>query len=1124
MRCGLLLGFLLAGVPYPAWPQTRILEPAQAIERDLAAHQTNQFEIAGKAGDYVRVTVEGRGALLRVAVFDPEGQSIFNQDRMGGSRDSICWAQVTERGGSYRIEVTSNESGRDLAHYAITLVESRPAQERDRVRAEAASALANGHTQQDAGNGDAALADFQQSSELAKLATDAALEAEARFQSAQALFIAGRPREAVPAYERAIGMWRASGDQSDEARGLVALGKLYGDTQQSAKAIDPLNRALAIAESIGDAAEQAEALRELGSAAGARSEYVKAQDLFQRGLSLAHQARDRHTAADILNMLGVLDQYTGKDKEALANYESALAIRRAISDRAGIAQSTTNLGVFHRNLGEAREAIRYYQDALAVRKQLPNSQGIANTLENLAVAQADLGNFEESITLGLQSADLFRKSNARRGEVFALINVGDVYSRLGDTTKALDNYARALDIAKAAGERRGQAIVLLSIGSIHLSRKEFAKAADADGEALEISQAAGNQREIALALLALADAANSQGDWSAALDRGQEALDAIRKIDDRREEGRALSLMGDALRHQNPSAGLETLQSALAIQQQLVDPDQEALTHSRMAHAEEQMGDLPGAREHALAALDLLESVRRNAPPEGPRVSFEASKRGFYLEAADILVRLDRQSPGAGFDSEAFQISERARARGLLDQLGQDGVGYGRDVSPALARETRSTLELIDAKASLLTRLLSSRSTASRAASVRSQLDALESKYGIERAQIRHGCPRCETLIDPQPLALDAIQGDLDHHSILLEYMLGPERGYLWVVTKTSLQLFDMPASSEIEKLVRQARAALTEPAETMGGESAGDVRARLASSERDFSRLAQVLARMLFPQGVELSGRRVLIAADGPLYYLPFQALLPASSEVLLIPSASGFAMLRRTGESGTQPRNSIAIFADPLYQAGSDQLPRLRLSREEALRIAAVAPGVKTIILGAHATRAAAEDASLGQYAILHFAAHALIDQERPELSGIALADGELRLPDIYNLSLHARLVVLSACRTALGASEEGEGPISLARAFLYAGAGGVVASLWDVDDRATEIFMTHFYEGLFGHGFSAAGALQFARQSVQSNPVWRHPYYWAGFVLIGDSPTLSSRRHGYDPSSSRAPARIP
>ena len=195
---------------------------------------------------------------------------------------------------------------------------------------------------------------------------------------------------------------------------------------------------------------------------------------------------------------------------------------------------------------------------------------------------------------------------------------------------------------------------------------------------------------------------------------------------------------------------------------------------------------------------------------------------------------------------------------------------------------------------------------------------------------------------------------------------------------------------------------------------------------------------------------------------------------------------------------------------ESGFGALSRLHFSREEAQAIESLAnPARRWIALDFDASRAAVEKPQLSRYRIVHFATHGLIDSRRPELSGIVLSmvdreghpqDGFLRLHEIYNLKLNADLVVLSACRTALGEAVRSEGMIGLARGFMYAGAPQVLASLWSVDDRATAEFMRRFYEALLQRGLAAPAALQAAQLSMVQEARWKDPYYWSAFVLQG------------------------
>ncbi|HEX8117134.1 MAG TPA: CHAT domain-containing protein, partial [Pyrinomonadaceae bacterium] len=338
--------------------------------------------------------------------------------------------------------------------------------------------------------------------------------------------------------------------------------------------------------------------------------------------------------------------------------------------------------------------------------------------------------------------------------------------------------------------------------------------------------------------------------------------------------------------------------------------------------------------------------------------------------------------------------------------------------------------------------------------------------------------------------------------------------------------------------------------------------RRRVAEADRGYARAAERLSQMLLePAAAELGDKRLLVVAEGALQYVPFAALpapevagakrggvspspLVAGHEVVMLPSASTVAVLRsesRARPTGKVP-GAVAVIADPVFDADDPRLgrshprareqaaqssvlrdvvraadeagvrlERLRAAGDEADRIAALAPKSQVLrAVGLDANKARASGPELSRYRILHFATHALVNSQHPELSGIVLSlvdelgrpqDGFFRLHEIYNLAprLGADLVVLSACQTALGREIKGEGLVGLTRGFMYAGAPRVVASLWRVDDQATAELMGLFYEGMLKRGLPAPRALKEAQVRMAARRP--SPYYWAAFMLQGE-----------------------
>jgi len=392
---------------------------------------------------------------------------------------------------------------------------------------------------------------------------------------------------------------------------------------------------------------------------------------------------------------------------------------------------------------------------------------------------------------------------------------------------------------------------------------------------------------------------------------------------------------------------------------------------------------------------------------------------------------------------------------------------------------------------------------------------------------------------------------------LLLEYALGEERSYLWAVTKTDKFSYELPARKEIEDVAKDLYRLLS-ASQLTGDETFQERRERLLRTETQQAEVIDRLSSLVLgPVAYILGNKRLIIVPDGALQYVPFQILtapnlssnsaaepLVVRNEIVNEPSASILALVLNETKNRPQATNSVAVLADPVFEANDPrvsstsvfrtavqgsketdvqralrdvglsgeglQIPRLMSSREEADSIIKVVPwGTALEALGFDASRTTVGTAELGRYRIVHFATHGLLNNEHPDLSGIVLSlvdhegrpqDGFLRVHDIYGLDLPVDLVVLSACISGLGKDVRGEGLIGLTRGFMYAGASGVVASLWRVDDEATAELMKQFYIGMFERKLKPAAALREAQILMSKQQRWHAAYYWAAFIIQG------------------------
>jgi CHAT domain-containing protein len=689
------------------------------------------------------------------------------------------------------------------------------------------------------------------------------------------------------------------------------------------------------------------------------------------------------------------------------------------------------------------------------------------------------------------------------------------YFQLSDYRKALEMHLQILPVRKRLNESEGTAVTLENIAQCFDSLGETQKAIEYHEQAITLLREGSEVRLLAGALRTTGESYRLTGNHQKALEFLTEALKIFRQVGDRYNEGVALA---------------ET------------------------AYLERDRGNLFEARKLIGQGLAALESVRTSVKSQQLRATFLASAKNYYEFETDLLMRLHQQHPGDGYDAAALASSEKGRARSLLELLVESRAEIREGVDSALLAREQELRDSIAEKAEHQIRLLSAQHTDEAAEKASKEIDALTTEYEQVLARIRETSPRYAALTQPLPLSLKDIQTRvLDSETLLLEYSLGEERSFLWAITQDSISTFELPKRQDIEVAARKVYELVTERNRVIKEETLAQRRLRMARSDEEYQRAASVLSDMILQPAVsQLKGKRLLFVGDGVLQYVPFASLPvptagPTSSyrplildhEIINLPSASVMAALREETAGRSRASKTLAVLADPVFQnddprignaesgkisadasteayrsakeSGLDSFVRLRFTREEANEITRLVSSDKRLeALDFAASRANATSAALGQYQIVHFATHGLINNRHPELSGIVLSlvdekgqaqNGFLRLYEIYNLKLGADLVVLSACQTAVGQEVRGEGLLGLTRGFMYAGAPRVVATLWQVDDRATSELMKRFYQKMLGEGLRPAAALKAAQVSMQSDKRWSSPHFWAAFTLHGD-----------------------
>jgi len=853
---------------------------------------------------------------------------------------------------------------------------------------------------------------------------------------------------------------------------------------------------------------------------------------------------------------------------AIEKLQEALPLIRSIRDRYGESEALANMGAAYFALSDYQRTVETFTLALAIWQETGDRQGQAVAYSYFANALNAMGEWEKVIETSKKALLVHQAQGDRISEAITLRNIATFYSKLGDLEKGLEYAKLAIPIDREVKARDGEANTLNIIGSIHEALGDRGKAMGCYEQALRLRPLADKRIEANL-LRNLGSVYAARGDAHAALDYLNEALSLSREAGARQEEATALRSLGEVycLLGQTEKA-LDHFNESLAIARVLGHREGEARSLLFVARTHRDLNQLQEARVNIEAAIRIIESLRSRISDLQQRSSYFATTGSYYDLYIDILMR-QRDERGVESLNLAIEASERSRARSLLELLAEARIEIRQGVDQELIKRERALQQSLNASAERQIRLLSGKHTPEQAEAAARQIGSLTTLLQEVRAQIRAANPRYAALTQPEPLSLKDIQQQvLDGDTLLLEYALGDKRSYVWAVTHTAINGYELPRRAEIEAAARRFY----------------DLLPRRTEARGELQKAGAQLSRMLLaPVAGHLAKKRLAIVADGALQYVAFAALpapdgerrtkkekgksdgepsvspnlhavfeyhpLILEHEIVILPSASTLAVLRRELRGRAPAPKLLAVLADPVFDIndvrlrrsakeaaanerridkdansklvrsvketglanGEWPLPRLLGTRREATAILGLAPESKRRrALDFEANREVVTGGEIGEYQIVHFATHGLVNSVNPELSGVVLSlvdekgrpqNGFLRLHEIYNLRLPAELVVLSACQTGLGKEIRGEGMVGLTRGFMYAGVPRLVTSLWQVDDKATSELMSRFYRGMFERKLTATAALRAAQIEMWKQKDWKSPYYWAAFALQGE-----------------------
>ena len=962
-----------------------------------------------------------------------------------------------------------------------------------------------------------------------------------------------------------------SQDLAGQSRALAGLGRCHRKMNEFQVAEQWWTRARDVDQDAGYEVWRASDITNIGHAFFSRGDLQQARKNYAEALEIRQRlVPESKEVAASLSDLGVIAAISSDYSLAEEYGRRALVIRERLAPGSlEVCDSLNNLGILARKQGNLSAARDYLGQALAIRERLiPDSEKLAGTLDNLGLVALDAGELEEAEKFQRRALAIFERLAPGSLDVAATYNnLGLLARARGDLQAAFEYHSRDLAITqKLAPDSVDLGTSLNNVGLIFLDRGDLDSAQDYLGRSLAIFQKVEpDSLEVAGNLENLGQVAIAKSDFGLAQNYFEQAL-ALRKhlAPDTLKVAENLDNSGEIARHLGDLATARQLheQSSTLFEQVAPRSLEYSANLTNMGSLCLQVQDFTQARQYFERAIGIVEAQRIAIASAEARALLIAQHTRPYIGLMQTFIAL-------GDIPSAFTVSEKARARSLLDSLAESQADIRRDISPDLLERERSLQQTLNGKARRHFEMISDKHDPQQATALSMEIESLIVQYDQLESEIRAQNPRYAAFTHP-PLSYEEVrQKLLDNDTALIEYALGEQASHAFVLDRTGIKHFQLPDRVKVEQAAREFYSVLTARNARLRAESVAQRQSRIRLAESKYAQKSLELSRILLgPTAGAISQKRLAVVPDGALWSIPFGALpnpevenrqpLIAQHEIIMLPSASVLGAQREATHEGTDSQKKIAVFADPVFEVDDPRVTSLRkeaptsksgrtpqkpgdtassplaseelrraidetefmergvrirrlpYSREEAEGIVALSPKDALKAVDFEASRDHLMRTELREYRFLHFATHALINNEHPQLSGIVLSlidtkaqpvDGFLRLNEIYNLNLKADLVVLSACQTALGKEIKGEGLIGLTRGFMHAGTPRVIASLWKVDDEATSELMRRFYGHVFRNSTTIGQALRQAQLEVSRQPRWRAPYFWAGFVIEGE-----------------------
>jgi len=1174
--------------------QTKIieLEVGTPIVSQLSVGDTHTYSISLDANTQFNVSVESTGIDVEIELISPTGEVLNRVNEFSSLNAVEQLVDVSENSGTYKLSIKPRDRNTLKGEYEIKLLSANIASDNETYQSYLVARktfMAGQRFEETDGKNEEenikfwrlAASEYEKCMNIYNSVNDVhrVCEIASKLADIHSSHLYNDPdsyEKAMKYYQLCLQNYKSIGSALGEGTALNNIGYVFNEQKKYSYALDYYQKSAAISrEVLKDPYEEALTLYNIGVVTNIQGKLDEALQYYEKAIELLEKAKVLSLSGKMCNELLRIYKQRGQKELALKTYDRQMWFYELANDYNSLANSLSNKGAFASQIydkslsvnayqeslrtyekigskeaqakilneiglvydqyGENYKAIDFYERGLLIIRTTQNGDLLVHILNNLGVAYLRTDRFEEAINC------LFEAMEIPTTESFKLItlsNIGLFYSYLSETEKSLFFYEQGLTLAKKLNDIRNESIILINIAIEQIKLGNLNDARNNLDLALSKSVKFEDEFRQANALNRLGDIELKEGNTEKGLDLLRRALqiriktnDFVGQIYTRNLIAIAEGTLG------NEDNATKNINKALEISRKIFNEPAELTTVYNLAKIEVGRGNLKIAANLMKESIEKVELVRSKFISKTFQSSYFATKQRYYELYIDILMSMQKLSPDQNYDKLAFFISEKMRARTLLELLDTESIKNKKIDSNIEYESLNNQLSYL---ATQIIKLKNSNSNNTyEILKLEEDLDKTKTKLEILKTVINTS----NQVKNNTALSIDEIQKLLDSDTVLIQYSLGDKNSYAWLVTNKEKVVFTLPSKTKIEELAEKIYFLLTERNRDVV-ETLKDSEYRIKVADNEYLNVSHDLFKLvILPMKAHLTNKkRLIISPDKGLHIVPFNALFYDSKfliqqyEVIVVPSASSLNFIRQTKSLGVQ---KIAVFADPVFNIDDPRITkisneksllvsqisqtkinnkrrnlrefsftRLEGTRREAESIKKFFPKQSEFFVGPTAKKEVVQNLKENGLS-LHFGTHSLVFRNNPQLNCVVLSlideegqecQGFLTIEDILNLKFAPELVTLSSCQSAKGKEVAGEGMISLTRAFFYIGARRVVSSLWSVDDDSTAQLMSDFYKNI-SNGLMPSSALRQAQITMLQTQQCKSPYYWAAFQLQGD-----------------------